>query len=396
MSPTPQNQAKIDMGGIRTSQSRPAQTPHIHLPLLLLGQGRKEGTLARKSTRRSGSVVTIHDVADHAGVSPMTVSRVINSETNVREETRARVTASIKALRYSPNMAARSLASADTVHIGILYANSTAAYLSELLLGSLEQSTLSGCQLVLEQCEDLESERKAVQRLIAGGVDGVVLPAPLCDSEDALKTVAQAGIPTVLVTSGRPAPGFPAVSINDFEAAREMTRHLLSLGHRRIAFINGHPGHTASGQRFRGFMEGMTEAGLAVGADQVAQGFFTYRSGLEAAERLLTNGFNPTAIFASNDDMAAATMAVAHPKGLDVPGDIAIAGFDDTPPAPMIWPELTTVRRPISNMAREAVRLLIEQVRAKRAGAVPPVKHTMLDFTLVKRESTAAKRKAKG
>lgn len=351
--------------------------------------------MARKSTRRSGSVVTIHDVARHAGVSPMTVSRVINSETNVRDETRARVTASIKALRYSPNLAARSLASADTVHIGILYANSTAAYLSELLLGSLEQSSLSGCQLVLEQCEDLESERKAVQRLIAGGVDGVILPAPLCDSEDALKTVISASIPAVLVTSGRPAPGFPAVSINDFEAAREMTRHLLSQGHRRIAFINGHPGHTASGQRFRGFMEGMTEAGFAVNADQVAQGFFTYRSGLEAAERLLTNGFNPTAIFASNDDMAAATMAVAHRKGLDVPGDIAIAGFDDTPLATMIWPELTTVRRPISDMAREAVRLLIEQVRAKRSGTPQPVKHTLLNFTLVKRDSTGTSLGAK-
>jgi LacI family transcriptional regulator len=223
----------------------------------------------------------------------------------------------------------------------------------------------------------------------------VILPAPLCDSEDALKTVASAGIPAVLVTSGRAAPGFPAVSINDFEAAREMTRHLLGLGHRRIAFINGHPGHTASGQRFRGFMEGMTEAGLAVNADQVAQGFFTYRSGLEAADRLLTNGFNPTAIFACNDDMAAATTAVAHRKGLDVSGDISIAGFDDTPLATMIWPELTTVRRPISEMAREAVRLLIEQVRAKRAGHAPPVKHTLLNFTLVKRESTgpAPKRK---
>jgi LacI family transcriptional regulator len=279
--------------------------------------------LTRKNTRRSGSVVTIHDVARHAGVSPMTVSRVINSESNVREETRAHVAASIKALRYSPNLAARNLASAGSIHIGVLHASSTAAYLSELLLGVLEQSSLSSCQLVLEQCENLESERKAVQRLIAGGVDGVILPAPLCDSEDALKTVTQAGIPAVLVTSGRPAPGFSAVSINDFEAAREMTRHLLSLGHRRIGFINGHPGHTASGQRFRGYMEGMTEAGVEVGADQVAQGFFTYRSGLEAAERLLTSGFNPTAIFACNDDMAAATMAIAHRKGLDVPSDLA-------------------------------------------------------------------------
>jgi len=351
--------------------------------------------LARKSTRRSGSLVTIHDVARHAGVSPMTVSRVINSESNVREETRAHVAASIKALRYSPNLAARNLASAESIHIGVLHTSSTAAYLSELLLGVLEQSSLSSCQLVLERCENLESERQAVQRLIAGGVDGVILPAPLGDSEEALKAVAAAGIPAVLVTSGRPAPGFSAVSINDFEAAREMTRHLLSLGHRRIGFINGHPGHTASGQRFRGYMEGMTEAGVEVGADQVAQGFFTYRSGLEAAERLLTNGFNPTAVFACNDDMAAATIAVAHRKGLDVPTDIAIAGFDDTPLATMIWPELTTVRRPIAEMARQAVRLLIDQVRTKRSGGAAPIEHKLLEFTLVKRESSGSAATAK-
>jgi LacI family transcriptional regulator len=344
--------------------------------------------LARKNGRRGGSLVTIHDVARHAGVSPMTVSRVINSESNVREETRAKVAASVKALHFSPNLAARNLASAGSIHIGVYYTSSTAAYLSELLLGSLEQSSLSGCQLVLEQCEDIESERKALQRLIAGGVDGVILPPPLCDSENALNTIRSAGIPAVLVTSGRPAPGFSAVSINDFEAAREMTRHLLSLGHRRIAFINGHPGHTASGQRFRGYMEGMTEAGAEVGADQVAQGFFTYRSGLDAAERLLTSGFNPTAIFACNDDMAAATIAVAHRKGLDVPRDLAIAGFDDTPLATMIWPELTTVRRPIADMAREAVRLLIEQVRAKRSGKPQPTEHKLLKFTLVKRQSS--------
>ena len=210
----------------------------------------------------------------------------------------------------------------------------------------------------------MESEREAIQRLIRGGVDGVILPAPLCDSEESLQGVEEAGLPAVLVASGRPAPGLCAVSINDFEASRAMTRHLLGLGHRRIAFINGHPNQTASGQRFRGYIEGMTEAGLSVGTDQVAQGFFTYRSGLEAAERLLTNGFNPTAIFASNDDMAAATMAIAHRKGLDVPGDLSVAGFDDTPLATTVWPELTTVRQPIADMAREAVRLLVEQIKA--------------------------------
>jgi LacI family transcriptional regulator len=167
-----------------------------------------------------------------------------------------------------------------------------------------------------------------------------------------------------------------------------MTRHLLGLGHRHIAFINGHPNQTASGQRFRGYIEGMTEAGLSVGTDQVAQGYFTYRSGLEAAEKLLT-AWKPTAIFASNDDMAAATMAVAHRRGLDVPSDLAVAGFDDTPLATTVWPALTTVRQPIADMAREAVRLLIEQIRKRRGGETSQVRHKVLKFTLIDRESTA-------
>jgi LacI family transcriptional regulator len=344
--------------------------------------------LAKKSGRRSGSVVTIHDVARHAGVSPMTVSRVINAESNVREETRARVTASVAALRYSPNQAARSLASADATHIGVLYSNPSAAYLSEFLLGSLEQSSLSGCQLVIEQCGGVESEREAILRLVKGGVNGVILPAPLCDSQESLRGVEEAGLPAVLVASGRPAAGLCAVSINDFEASRAMTRHLLGLGHRRIAFINGHPNQTASGQRFRGYVEGMTEAGLSVGTDQVAQGYFTYRSGLEAAQKLLDT-FKPTAIFASNDDMAAATMAMAHRKGLDVPGDLSVAGFDDTPLATTVWPELTTVRQPIADMAREAVRLLVEQIKGRRGRAAPQVVHRLVKYTLLKRDSTA-------
>jgi LacI family transcriptional regulator len=200
--------------------------------------------------------------------------------------------------------------------------------------------------------------------------------------------VQDAGVAAVLVASGKPATGLCAISINNFEAARAMTRHLLELGHRRIGFINGHPNQTATGQRFRGYVEGMTEAGLSVGTNQVAQGYFTYRSGLEAAEKLL-DSYKPTAIFASNDDMAAATMAVAHRRGLDVPGDLAVAGFDDTPLATTVWPGLTTVRQPIADMARESVRLLVEQVRGRRAGTEPQVVHKLLKFTLVKRDSTA-------
>ena len=167
-----------------------------------------------------------------------------------------------------------------------------------------------------------------------------------------------------------------------------MTRRLLALGHTQIGFIMGHPNQTASEQRYKGFMAGMHEAGLKADPRLVAQGYFTYRSGLDAAEKLLRGAKKPTAIFASNDDMAAATVAVAHRMGLDVPRDLTIAGFDDTPLATTVWPALTTVRQPIAEMAREAVKLLLEQIRRKRAGAEQQPVQKLLEFTLIPREST--------
>ncbi len=216
----------------------------------------------------------------------------------------------------------------------------------------------------------------------------MILPPPLCDSEEALRAVADSDIPAVVVATGRPAPGLSAVSIDDFEAAHSMTRRLIALGHSRIGFIMGHPNQTASEQRYKGFVAGMQEAGLKPDPRMVAQGYFTYRSGLEAAEKLLRTTKRPSAIFASNDDMAAATVAVAHRMGLDVPRDLTIAGFDDTPLATTVWPALTTVRQPIADMAREAVKLLLEQIRRKRAGAEAEPVQKLLEFTLIPREST--------
>ena len=345
--------------------------------------------MAQKSGRRGGNVVTIHEVARHAGVSPMTVSRVVNGENNVRDSTREKVEASIRALRYSPNLAARSLASAETVRIGLLHSNPSAAYLSEFLVGSLEQSSLSGCQLVIEKCDEPGSERAAIEKLASTGADGLILPPPLCDSAESLQAVAKVGIPVVVVATGRPAEGLSGVSIDDYAAALTMTRHLISLGHRDIGFIKGHPNQTASERRYEGFLAGMAEAGLKVHRRQVAQGYFTYRSGLEVAESLLAARPGPSAIFASNDDMAAATVAVAHRQGLDVPRDVSIVGFDDTALATTVWPALTTVAQPITEMARAAVILLLDQIRRKRAGAPTEPVHQLMEFTLVKRESCA-------
>jgi LacI family transcriptional regulator len=356
-------------------------------------KSREGNSLAEKSNRRGGKSATIQEVARHAGVSPMTVSRVVNGEAVVREDTVKKVMASIKALRYSPNPAARSLAGAKSIRIGLLHSNPSAAYLSEFLVGSLEQSSASGCQLILEKCDGASGEQAAIVRLAQSGADGVILPPPLCDSAEALQAVLAEGIPGVIVATGHPASQFSAISIDDFAAARAMTRKLISLGHTRIAFIAGHPNQTASARRHEGFLSGMEEAGLIVAPAQLAQGYFTYRSGLEAAELLLGANPKPTAIFASNDDMAAAAISVAHRLGLDVPRDVSVAGFDDTTLATAIWPALTTIHQPVAKMASEAVKLLINQIRHSRSGEKTEVVHRLLEFTLISRESTTDRKR---
>lgn len=321
----------------------------------------------------------------------MTVSRVINGETNVRAATRETVNAAIAELNYSPNSAARSLAGAGQSRIGLLYSNPSAGYLSEFLVGGLDQASRRDVQIIVEKCELGDHEIEVARRLVEGGIDGIVLPPPLCDSPELIRMLVEEEVPAVLVGSARPAEELLAVSIDDHQAALAMTRHVISLGHRRIGFIGGNPTLQASGSRLAGYRAALEEAGLAFDQTLVAPGLFTYRSGLDAAEQLLELEDAPTAIFASNDDMAAATVAVAHRRRLDVPGDLTVCGFDDTTLATAIWPELTTIHQPIADMSRAAVDMLVTAVR--RQDAKPDERHRLLDFTMIRRQSDAAPRR---
>jgi len=335
---------------------------------------------------------TMVDVAKLAGVSPMTVSRVMNGKGLVRESTRRKVAEAVAALNYTPNQEARNLAGSRPMRVGFLHSNPSAAYLSEFLVGLLGQSGLNNVQLFVEKCEAGQQEEAQVRRLIANGLDGIILPPPLCDSEAVIACVAETGIPAVAVACGAPDARVGAVSIDDFQAARQMTRHLIALGHRRIGFIAGHPNQSASARRLAGYRTAIEEKGADKSAELVVQGMFTYRSGLDAAEQLLGLALRPSAIFASNDDMAAAAVAVAQRLGLDVPGDLAVTGFDDSALATTIWPELTTVRQPIAEMARQAVQSLVRRVRGLRQGEATPPEHLPMAFELVRRQSDAAPR----
>lgn len=349
--------------------------------------------MIRKPSRRQGTAPTIADVARIAGVSPMTVSRVINGETNVRDATRESVNAAIAELNYAPNPAARSLAGAEQIRIGLLYSNPSAAYLSEFLVGGLEQASRADVQLVIEKCDVGPHELEAARHLVASGVDGVILPPPLCDAPEVIAVLADAGTPVVAVASGRPAERINAVSIDDYQAAFDMARHIAVLGHRRIGFIVGNPNQSASARRLDGYRAALEASGLPADDALIQQGYFTYRSGLDAAEHLMDLPDPPTAVFASNDDMAAATVAVAHRRGLDVPGDLTVCGFDDTALATTIWPELTTIRQPIADMSREAVDMLVRDIRSRRNGRPEERRHVLLDFELIRRQSDAAPRR---
>ncbi len=346
-----------------------------------------------KPGRRSRGGVTIEDVARLAGVSPMTVSRVVNGETNVRESTREKVLKAVRALNYSPNPAARSLAGAEATHIGLLHSNPSAAYLSKFLVGSLEGCRRVGCQLVVDSCgENVAEEREAAIRLVNDGVEGVIVPTPLSEFAHVTRVFEAAGIPIVAVAVGKTPPRGLNVRIDDRRAAYDMTSHVLGLGHHRIGFIRGHPNQSASEQRWLGFTQALTEHGLSPKWAPVEQGYFSYRSGFDAAQRLLSQHPDLTAIFASNDDMAAATVNVAHLRGLQVPGDLTVAGFDDTGIAMTVWPELTTVRQPIEAMAQAALELLLAELRARRAGRSIAPREQVLEHTLVIRASAAAPR----
>jgi LacI family transcriptional regulator len=300
----------------------------------------------------------------------MTVSRVINGKRNVRDSTREAVLKAIEELNYSPNTAARTLAAGEATHIGLLYANPSAAYLSQFLVGALEGARKSGAQLVLEACESESASEQAetTRRFLQSGLDGVMLPPPLSESMAVHAEVSAAKMPMVTVAMGLPHGETLNVRIDDFAAAKEITTYLLNLGHREVGFVRGHPSMTASSERFRGFVAALEEAGLDANAAPVEQGYFTYRSGLVAAERLLARAQRPTAIFASNDDMAAAVVNIAHRRGLDVPRDLSVVGFDDTMPATTVWPELTTIRQPVAEMAEKAVELLMADLRHNEDG----------------------------
>lgn len=340
--------------------------------------------------------VTIKEVAERAGVSLMTVSRVLNKQSVVKEETRARVEEAMRDLNYRPNMLARGLAGGNSIFIGLVHANPSGSYLSEFLVGALNKCRELTHHLVLEDMvigEDTSVE-EFERHLRNIGLDGMIVTPPLSENPAFIQALRNIAAPFVLVSPGDNAPEDASVIINDRQAAEMMTTYLIEKGHRRIGFILGKPDQSSTYRRHEGFLAAMKAHGLDIAADDVIQGAFTYRSGMQAAEKILGQATPPTAIFASNDDMAAGVIAMAHQRGLKIPQDLSVVGFDDTPIATAIWPQLTTIRQPIADMAQSAVTMLSESVAGTTGNGtgkpLPRYEHLVLDIAIVERDTVGA------
>lgn len=349
-----------------------------------------QGETGGARRRRGGAGPTLADVARAAAVSPMTVSRVINGDPRVGAGTRERVEAAIAALRYVPNPAARSLAGGGQCRLALIYDNPSAGFLSEVLLGSLDRARRVDALLLVEPYDQAEPVAALGRRLRDHRIDGVLIPASLCDDAAVVQALADAGLPLARIAATLPLDQGHALSIDDEAAAHAMTAHLIALGHRRIGFVSGPAAYPVSALRRAGHARALAEAGIALDPALMAEGDFTHRSGMAAAERLLALAERPGAIFAANDDMASGVLAMAHRAGLDVPRDLSIAGFDDTATARSVWPDLTTIRQPAAAMAAEAVAILAAHCAALRARAPFAPRRVAMPFELVRRASVVA------
>jgi LacI family transcriptional regulator len=344
--------------------------------------------------------VTIYDVAAAAGVSIKTVSRVMNDEPNVRPATRARVTTAAEALGYHPSLSARSLAGSRSFLIAVFVdaaltmdhwrSERGADYLSRIQLGVTSVCREAGYHVLVELIDHGPGQvRREVSSLLAAlKPDGVVLTPPSADDEVVLSLLAGWGAPYVRLGPERPGGGGLRLTVDDRAAAARMTEHLIGLGHT----ADRHDPRRGALSRQRGparrLPAGDGAHGLTVADDWMRPGDFTFESGVRATEALLGATERPTAIFASNDDMALGALAALDEAGLSAPEDVSVAGFDDSAGGRFSRPQLTTMRQPLVEMSTLATRMLINGVaRNAEAGARP--RDELLPFTLIHRASTA-------
>jgi len=333
---------------------------------------------------------TINDVARVAGVSKKTVSRVINRSPLLSDEMRKHVEEVIAELGYIPNPQARALALRRNFLIGLVHDNPNAQTVMNVQQGMLEALHGTEFEMVVRPVDRgsatmLEDLRHFLERQ---RLFGVLLMPPISENDQVAQTCIEIGCRYVRMGSAELDREDRMVASNDREAVRAATEYLIESGHRRIGLVAGPHGFRSARERRLGFEEALSAARIAFPRSLVADGNYTFESGVIAAERLLDLMPRPTAIFSCNDEMAAGVIHAARARGLDVPRDLSIIGFDDTPIAAHIWPPLTTVRWPIASMAHSAALKLITD------DDEPAVEPSMFRSTLIRRASVMPPRES--
>jgi len=315
------------------------------------------------SEKKLSSGITIYDVAREAGVSDATVSRVFNNKNNVRAATREKVLAAAKKLGYVANIQARILAGGKSNIIGLLVPGLDTTYIGEIVRGIDLELTRAGYELMLYTTRQRTSSQANYLQYIANSLsEGLLLVVPLLSS-DYLKALDNLNYPYVLIDEFDESGNSFSVDATNWQGAYEATRYLISSGHERIGFITGIPGLNSSKERLSGYRTALEDSDLPVLPELIQQGDYSQQSGYDNANNLLQLPQPPTAIFASNDSMALGVMDAIRDKGLDIPGDVSVIGFDDIPQAMTTHPKLTTVRQPLEQMGRVGVKLLLEQIQ---------------------------------
>lgn len=345
------------------------------------------------------ATVTIYDVAAKAGVSIKSVSRVLNNEPNVSPTLRTKVEEAAASLGYRRSLSARSLAGASSSLIAVLVdadltiehwkSGRGSDYLGRLEFGALMEARQVDYHLMIELVDhnspDLERDLMALLNSIRP--EGVILTPPNSDNTVVMDALDAAGTPYARIGAEAAFDRGFCIEMDERRAALEMTRHLIDLGHTRIAFVTGPVDYGASRRRLAGYRDAMAEAGLEVAPAWVVEGDFTFNSGALAMETLHLTAPDITAIFASNDDTALGVLQCAARLGLSVPDDLSVAGFDDSPGAGFSTPDLSTIRQPVAEMAAAAAQRLIPPLRRLLNGDAHA--RVIVPHDLIARQSTA-------
>lgn len=325
---------------------------------------------------------TIKDVASAAGVSVATVSRALNNAANVTPETRQRVCAAAAELRFTPSSAARSLITRRTHTVGALLPDLFGEYFSELIRGIDLKARARGLHLLVSSSHGDAREAASAMRAMHGRVDGLLVMSPHIDTDSLAANLPQ-GLPVVLISTRLPGDGRSSFAVDNHGGAHAMTRHLVSRGHRRLAFIAGPDNNYEAQERLRGYRSALAEL-LPGAAELVLPGDFTEDSGWRAGSEIATLAQRPDAVFCGNDMMAIGCLAALGEAGLRVPQDIALAGFDDIPIARYVTPPLTTVRVRIAELGSLALDRLASAIETPGRSAA---QHQTLRAELIVRQS---------